>query len=135
MSFQWDETPEAVFGPGIELWQSRLVLVLDTLVEDGAIEAERFMKAYAPWTDQTKKARQGLYAYPIPYGVNEDHVGIVASYSGAINPTTGEDYSYALEQYTFPVSGILSIILDRRQPTFLGEYARRFFDRVKAQIE
>lgn len=131
MSFQWQQSPEDVFVPGITRWEAQLRAGLDDLADQGALQAEGFMQSNAPWKDQTKKARQGLFAYPFS---DETSFGITASYSGAINPETNEDYSYALELTTFPISGILSIILTRRRPSFLGEFARRWFDQVKARL-
>lgn len=132
MTFRWYKPPEDVFTPGIERWQTSLRAELDTLTDQGAVDAESFMTANAPWRDRTWKARRGLFAYPIS---DDDMVGITASYSGAINPDTHVDYSYGLERKTYPISGILSIILKRRDQTFLGEFARNWFDRLKARIE
>lgn len=129
MRFQWDTDPETLFADRIDGWQREFKRVMTQITRVEAQRATAFLQQNAPWQDRTYKARAGLRAEMF---MGDDAFGITAMYNpNTINPKTGEAYSFDLEQRLFKRAGVLSIILDRRSPSFLGEYADYFMDVVK----
>lgn len=133
MGFKWNQSPEETLIPALDAWDLNFFDGLEKFFNQEAQSATAFMQQSAPWHDRTYKARHGLRAEAWQDGVIE--FGLTASYSpNTINPETGVAYSFALEEETFPDAGILSIILNRRPETFLGDWAWGFMDRLKVFI-
>ena len=60
--FYWETDPKAVFPAFFDDYVTRLVSVVQLLLQSYAPSIETWMKANAPWTDRTANARQSLYA-------------------------------------------------------------------------
>lgn len=131
--FKWDQSPEETLMPALDAWNLNFFDGLEKFFAQEAQSATAFLQQAAPWEDRTYKARHGLRAESWQDGTIE--LGLTASYSqNTINPRTGQRYSYNLEEATFPYAGILSVILNRRPETFLGDWAWGFMDRLRILV-
>ena len=61
MAFKWDVPPTEVFPQGYANYTQALFQTGNRVAEARAAEAEQWMKASAPWQDQTGRARAGLH--------------------------------------------------------------------------
>lgn len=61
MGFQWTVPPTAVFPQMAQAYTQTIIVSGRRVAHARAAEAEEWMKANAPWQDQTGAARKGLY--------------------------------------------------------------------------
>lgn len=131
--FTWEASPAEVWGEGIDAWDLKLYDGLQATFKQGADDATRFMQQNAPWLDSLDGlVRQGLYAYNWQVGAEE--MGITAAYSRVVDSRGQVFLGFEHELTDFPYAGIISIILNRREPTFLGEFSIDFMDRVRVLV-
>lgn len=62
MSFVWQTTPEEAFGQLFDSYAAAIHQLVFAVCQRRAPEIENWMKANAPWQDQTGNARQTLWA-------------------------------------------------------------------------
>ena len=75
--------PQLPIGSGWHNRRARLITGTFALCQAAAGEAERYMKANAPWTDRTSLARQGLTgeAFSDPSGGTDWRMGVALGHT------------------------------------------------------
>lgn len=82
----WDRRPEEIFVEGYAAYVDLIIASLQAIADSYAPRIEAWMKANAPWQDQTGNARQGL------------HTEVETLVNGvALHLAHGVDYSHFLE--------------------------------------
>lgn len=127
MTFRWDVPPTEAWD--FDGWRKDFDDQLTDLMRVEAANATDFLHGNAPWKG---RGREGLQAYAWE---EPGAVGITATYGpDSIDPRNGFNFGFAHELWNYANAGIISIILNRREPSFLGEFARDMFGRLRARF-
>jgi hypothetical protein len=133
--FKWTTSPDVVFVEGMQRYRETTMDALFALMEQEAVRCERWMRDNAVWHDDCMPGREYLKAVAF----RDDaalQVGIRAYYDHELymSKCRQKPFPFGImhELWTFPQAGVISIIVPRRNPSVLGEFAAEVWDKVRA---